>query len=64
MMTKSIYTRDRSLGYGINDTQIVFVENSTKSPTAYRKQKSTIRNEWKFRNEWIQYTIRGRLRGI
>lgn len=31
--------------------QVVFVANSTKSPTAYCKQKSVICNEWKFRDE-------------
>lgn len=38
-------------------TQVVFVENSAKSPTAYRKQNCTIRNKWKFRND-MRCTIR------
>lgn len=57
------YTRVTDRSDTVLTTQVVLPENSTKSPTAYRKQKSTIRNEWKFRNKWIQYAIRGRLRG-
>lgn len=44
------HARGTSHGHNVLTTQVVFVENSAKSPTACRKQNCAIRNKWKFRN--------------